>query len=144
MNAWIAGALLLSGSAFMVVASLGVVRLPDLFCRMQAAAKTGTAGAGLLLLGTAVYFEDMQVATRALSVIAFLFLTAPVATHLLARAGYSLGVPLFETRTDELRARFGQGAEVPGGTPALDAPARPSTREVKEPPATDPGPGDRS
>ncbi|HYO53877.1 monovalent cation/H(+) antiporter subunit G [Archangium sp.] len=135
MSTWIAGALLLAGGAFMVVAALGVVRLPDLFCRMQAAAKTGTAGAGLLLLGTAVYFEDMQVATRALSVVAFLFLTAPVAAHLLARAGYSLGVPLFETRTDELRERFGRGAQVPGGTPSLDAPARPPPLEVKEPPA---------
>lgn len=135
MSAWMTGALLLAGSAFMVVAALGVVRLPDLFCRMQAAAKTGTAGAGLLLLGTAVYFEDLQVATRAISVIAFLFLTAPVAAHLLARAGYSLGVPLFETRTDELRERFGRGAQVPGGTPSLDAPASPSPLEVKEPPA---------
>ena len=135
MSAWIAGVLLLAGGAFMVVAALGVVRLPDLFCRMQAAAKTGTAGAGLLLLGTAVYFEDMQVATRALSVVAFLFLTAPVAAHLLARAGYSLGVPLFETHTDELRERFGRGAQVPGGTPSLDAPARSSPLEVKKPPA---------
>jgi multicomponent Na+:H+ antiporter subunit G len=134
MSAWVTGALLLSGAAFMAIAALGVVRLPDLFCRMQAAAKTGTAGAGLLLLGAAVYFEDMQVATRALSVVAFLFLTAPVAAHLLARAGYSLGVPLFETRPDELRERFGRGAELPGGTPPLDAPVGLSPRESQEPP----------
>lgn len=139
MMAWLAGGLLLSGALFMVIAALGLVRLPDLFCRMQAAAKSGTAGAGLLLLGTAVYFEDAQVATRALAVVAFLFLTAPVAAHLLARAGYSLGVSLFRTQTDELRERFGRGGEVPGGTPSLATPVRPVPPEHAQPPAT---PGD--
>jgi multicomponent Na+:H+ antiporter subunit G len=135
MSAWLGGVLLLSGAVFMVIAALGLVRLPDLFCRMQASAKSGTAGAGLLLLGTAVYFEDMQVAARALTVLVFLLLTAPVAAHLLARAGYSLGAPLFRTRTDELREHFGQGGAVPGGTPALVAPARPEPPEHAPPPA---------
>lgn len=139
MIAWTCGVLLLSGAVFMVVAALGLVRLPDLFCRMQAAAKTGTVGAGLLLLGTAVYFEDMQVAIRAVAVVVFLLLTAPVAAHLLARAGYSLGVPLYRTRTDELRERFGRGGEVPGGTPSFDTPVRSAPPEHAEPPVT---PGD--
>lgn len=139
MSAWLGGVLLLCGAVFMVIAALGLVRLPDLFCRMQAAAKTGTAGAGLLLLGTAVYFGDMQVAGRALTVVVFLFLTAPVAAHLLARAGYSLGVPLFRTRPDELREHFGKGGAVPGGTPALDKPARPAAPDEHAPPPAPPG-----
>lgn len=133
MSTWLGGGLMLLGAVTMAIAALGLVRLPDLFTRMQAAAKAGTMGAGLLLLGTAVYFADMQVATRALAVVVFLFLTAPVAAHLLARAGYSLGVPHFRTERDELRERFGRGEAVPGGTPSLDAPARPPVPEPVEP-----------
>ncbi|MFP2896804.1 monovalent cation/H(+) antiporter subunit G [Corallococcus sp. 4LFB] len=135
MRPWLAGGLLLSGALFMGLAALGLARLPDLFCRMQAATKSGTAGAGLLLLGTAVYFEDTQVATRALAVVAFLFLTAPVAAHLLARAGYNLGVSLFRTRTDELRERFGRGGAEPGGTPPLFTPDRPAPPGPPAPPS---------
>ncbi|RYZ36002.1 MAG: Na+/H+ antiporter subunit G, partial [Myxococcaceae bacterium] len=42
MRTWLAGGLMLSGALFMALAALGLARLPDLFCRMQAAAKSGT------------------------------------------------------------------------------------------------------
>jgi len=118
MRSTIAAVLLVVGACFMVLAALGVARLPDLFTRMQAAAKTGTVGASFILLGAAVHFWDWEVASPAATVIAFLFLTSPVAAHLLARAGYAVGVPLYETRVDELRERFGRGEGVPGGTSA--------------------------
>lgn len=111
--------LMVVGALFMMLAGLGVARLPDLFSRMQAATKSGTVGAGCILLGTAVHFWDWEVASRAVTVIVFLLLTAPVAAHLLARAGYAMGVPLYQTRIDELRERFGRGEDVPGGTSAI-------------------------
>jgi len=104
MSERISAVLLVVGALFMLVAGLGVLRLPDLFMRLQAATKASTLGVGCLLLGLAVHFQDLGVTTRAVLVIAFFFLTAPVGAHMIARAGYAMGVPLWEgTLTDELR-----------------------------------------
>jgi multicomponent Na+:H+ antiporter subunit G len=95
----------------MLVAAVGVFRMPDLFSRMQAAAKAATLGAACILLGVALHFGEMGVTSRALLVICFLFLTAPVAAHRLARAAYFTGVPLWRgTIRDEL-ARHGRVGE---------------------------------
>jgi multicomponent Na+:H+ antiporter subunit G len=115
---WFAVAWMIAGAAFMAIAAFGVARMPDLFTRMQAATKTGTAGAGCILLGTALFFGELEVATKTGVVIAFLFLTAPVAAHMLARAGYFTGTPLAPgTHPDELKDKFGRGHRVEGGTP---------------------------
>jgi multicomponent Na+:H+ antiporter subunit G len=104
MNDVVTALLLVIGSAFMLLAGVGVVRLPDLFMRMQAATKAATLGVGCMLLAVAVHFGELTVVTRALLVTAFVFLTAPVAAHMIARAAYSVGVPLWEgTIADELR-----------------------------------------
>jgi multicomponent Na+:H+ antiporter subunit G len=96
--------LVLVGGAFVLLAGVGVVRLPDLFTRMQAATKGATLGAGCLLLAVAAHFRTTDVAARAVLVVLFVFLTAPVAAHLIARAAYAVGVPLWEgTLRDELR-----------------------------------------
>ncbi|WP_018138678.1 MULTISPECIES: monovalent cation/H(+) antiporter subunit G [unclassified Thioalkalivibrio] len=98
---------LVSGAAFMVVAALGLVRMPDLPMRLHATTKAGVLGAGLMMVGVAVYFGDGGVTTRAVAVIGFLLLTAPVAAHAIGRAGYFVGVPLWEhTRSDELKGRY--------------------------------------
>lgn len=106
MSEVISAILIVVGGAFMLLAGIGVVRMPDLFMRMQAATKAATLGAGCMLLAVAVYFGELTVVTRALLVTAFVFLTAPVAAHMIARAAYSVGTPLWEgTITDELRGR---------------------------------------
>lgn len=95
--------LMFSGAVFSFIAALGILRMPDLFLRMQAAAKTGTLGVGCTILAVATYFGDLAVTTRAGLVILFLFLTAPVAAHMIARAGYIAGVSLWKKTTiDEL------------------------------------------
>jgi multicomponent Na+:H+ antiporter subunit G len=99
--------LLLCGAVFSFIAALGILRMPDLFTRMQAAAKTGTLGVGLILLALAVHFGEIGVATRAALVIMFLFLTAPIAAHMIARAGYISGVRLWEHSVcDELKDQY--------------------------------------
>ena len=104
MSEQVSAALLLGGASFMFLAGLGVLRLPDLFMRLQAATKASTLGVGCMLLAAAVHFQDLAVTTRAALVIAFFFLTAPVGAHVIARAAYAVGVPLWEgTITDELR-----------------------------------------
>ena len=99
--------LMLLGAFFMFLAGIGVLRMPDLFLRMSSTAKAGTLGAGLILLGAAVHFDNFSVSTRALAIIMFLLLTAPVAAHMIGRAAYFSGVPLWEgTIRDDLRGHY--------------------------------------
>jgi len=101
------GALMLIGALFMLVGSLGVLRMPDLFLRMSASTKAATLGTGSLLIAAAVHFTEIGVASRAGATIVFLLLTAPVAAHMLGRAGYFVGVMLAdETVIDELAGHY--------------------------------------
>lgn len=135
------GLLLLLGAGFSLVAALGVLRMPDLYTRMQAAAKTGTLGTVLMLAALAAYFGEPDVATRAAVVVIFLFLTAPVAAHIIARAGYLSGSLLWKGSVcDELKGKYdphshalaganeaeSKGAEIPG-RPELPPPPPPPT-----------------
>lgn len=88
--------LMLIGAFFMFVAALGVVRLPDLLTRLHAGTKSATFGAGCLMLGAALHFGELAIWVRALAVVIFLFVTAPVTAHLIGRAAYLSGVPMWE------------------------------------------------
>jgi multicomponent Na+:H+ antiporter subunit G len=79
---------MIAGAFFVAVAALGVLRMPDLYTRMHAATKAGTLGAGLLLVGAALMLQDPWVTLRALLTVAFIALTVPVASHLIARADH--------------------------------------------------------
>jgi len=106
MNELTSNALMLIGATFLLLAAIGVVRMPDLLTRMQAATKASTLGIACTMLAAAVHFAELSVTTRALAVVAFFFLTAPVTAHLIARASYFVGTPLWSgTEIDELRAR---------------------------------------
>lgn len=101
--------LLLAGAVFVFIAALGVVRMPDMFLRMSAASKAGSLGASLALLASALYFYDLAIAVRVIATIAFIFLTTPVAAHLITRAAYVNDVPLWEkTICNELQGRYDQ------------------------------------
>ncbi|HET9529552.1 MAG TPA: monovalent cation/H(+) antiporter subunit G [Blastocatellia bacterium] len=109
-------ALMIIGALFLLLAGVGVIRMPDLFMRMQAATKASTLGVGCTLVAVMVYFGSFGVAIRALLVIAFLLLTAPVAAHMIGRAAYFVGVPLWEgTIRDELRGRYDAGTHTLAG-----------------------------
>jgi multicomponent Na+:H+ antiporter subunit G len=81
---------------FMAVAGLGVLRMPDVFMRMQAATKASALGAAFAFAAVAVHFHDVSVTGRAVAGILFLFLTVPIAGHLIGRAAYRTGAPLAE------------------------------------------------
>ena len=106
--------LLVLGGFFAFMAALGVVRLPDLLIRMHASTKAGTLGCGLILLALALHFGETGVVTRALATIVFLMVTAPIAAHMIGRAAYRAGVPLWPgTVIDELGRRNGQEPDTP-------------------------------
>jgi multicomponent Na+:H+ antiporter subunit G len=97
------GVIMLIGAAFAVVATIGIIRLPDLYTRTHAASKAGTLGSGLLLLALAVYSQELNVVTRAIAAIVFFLLTAPISSHLLARSAYLVDYrPEPSTRCDDM------------------------------------------
>ena len=106
-------ALLLIGALFSTVAALGVLRMPDLFMRLHCSTKSATLGVGCMMLGAALHFGGVTVWARAMATVAFLLVTAPVAAHMIGRAAYLAGVPLWDgTLSDELRGRYDPGTHV--------------------------------
>ena len=106
--AWLTSFLLLLGATLVLLAAIGVLRMPDLFTRMQAATKAATLGLGCLLLGVAIQLGDFPAFVRAISIGAFVMVTSPVSTHVIARAAYLTRVPLWQgTLVDEWRADGG-------------------------------------
>jgi multicomponent Na+:H+ antiporter subunit G len=96
--------LALAGAGLFLIAGIGILRLPDLLTRMHASSKAGTLGAVLILLAVAIRFSEFSITVRIALIVLFLFITAPVAAHAIARAGYCSGVPLSEeTVLDEYR-----------------------------------------
>jgi multicomponent Na+:H+ antiporter subunit G len=107
MNDLITAVLLLIGASFLLLAGVGVLRMPDVFSRMQAATKASTLGVMCVLLAVAVHFNNLGITMRAVAASVFFLLTAPVTAHLIGRASYFLGVPMWEgTVRDELRGRY--------------------------------------
>jgi multicomponent Na+:H+ antiporter subunit G len=98
---WLAAGLIVAGAAFVLIAAIGVVRLPDVLCRMHAATKAGAFGAALLLLGAALHFRTVDVAVKALLAVAFFYVTAPISGHLLGRAAYRRRAPGDRLPVDE-------------------------------------------
>jgi multicomponent Na+:H+ antiporter subunit G len=108
---WIVALCLLGGGAFALIAAIGLLRMRDVFIRMHAATKAGTLGVGLILVATGLAFLEWGVALRAVAAIAFLIITAPVAAHLIARAAYRTGTPLWAgSVVDEWGAALGKDA----------------------------------
>jgi multicomponent Na+:H+ antiporter subunit G len=112
----IATVLALLGTMLIAIAAIGILRMPDLFLRMSVSTKAATLGLGLVLIGTALYFSDLGVSTRAIATVIFVLLTAPVSAHMIGRAAYSDGVPLWEkTRIDELQGQYPRARNGRGG-----------------------------
>jgi multicomponent Na+:H+ antiporter subunit G len=98
------GVMWIVGSAFAFLAALGVLRMPDVFTRMQASTKASTLGLGCLLIGAALQLADLASIIRVLSIGAFIHLTTPVSAHVIARAAYRANIPLWSgTVLDERR-----------------------------------------
>ncbi|PMR70009.1 monovalent cation/H(+) antiporter subunit G [Halomonas heilongjiangensis] len=107
MIEFIKGALILSGALFMLLAALGILRLPDLLTRMHATTKAAALGVILIMLSVALHFAEVAVVARAFAIIVFVVMTAPVAAHVIGRAGYFVGSKLWSgTVKDELRPNY--------------------------------------
>jgi multicomponent Na+:H+ antiporter subunit G len=113
---WLVGVLAMAGATLVLLAAVGILRMPDLFTRMQAATKASTLGLGCLLAAVALQLADFSSVVRAISIGAFVMLTSPVSNHVIARAAYLTRVPLWEkTVVDEWREDGGPRSNAPAG-----------------------------
>ena len=85
---WITEILVLAGALFFLVSAIGLLRLPDFYCRIHAPTKAATLG--VILLGLASILRSLEqgklIWLEDLAIIFFLFLTVPVSSQVLARA----------------------------------------------------------
>lgn len=95
--------LILTGGVASVISVFGLLRLPDVYTRSHAATKSSTLAVLLTLSGAFIYFLFSQhfVSVRLLLGIVFVFLTAPVAGHLIVRAAYRSNVKLADISTED-------------------------------------------
>jgi multicomponent Na+:H+ antiporter subunit G len=80
------------GVAFCVIGVLGIVRMPDLYCRLHASGKVATVGLCGLLIGTAIIMPSTT--TKVIALAIFAVLTLPASTHAIAAAAYRHGIPI--------------------------------------------------
>lgn len=85
------GALILIGAAFTLIGSIGLVKLPDFYTRLHGPTKASTLGVGAILIASALYFSFTEtLSLHELLVTLFLFITAPIGAHLMAKAAINL------------------------------------------------------
>ncbi len=111
MTSWVGTSLIVLGVAFDVVGCLGLLRLPDVYSRMQAATKCVALGTLLIVVGAMLTVPTASMFVKGALCLTFLFVTSPTGSHALARAAHRSGTPLWEgSLLDQLRDD-GHGAE---------------------------------
>ena len=111
------------GALAILIASIGIVRMPDFYLRLSVTVKAATLGSGLLLFSAAIFFPEVSVATKALAITFFLVLTAPVAAHLIGRTAYFIGTPLWKgTVRDDLEDMYDKETHELGSGQKVDKP----------------------
>lgn len=80
---------LIGGLFFYFVGVLGLIRMPDVFCRMHATTKCDTMGAGLIFIGLIIWQGTTFVSLNILIILLFIWLTNPTAAHYIAKSEYT-------------------------------------------------------
>jgi multicomponent K+:H+ antiporter subunit G len=104
---WLVAALLVFGAAFVLLGSLGLLKLPDFFMRLHAPTKASTLGVGAILLASSIHFSTggNGISLHEILILIFLFITAPVSALMMARAARHTRVKQNErTQEDNLSA----------------------------------------
>jgi multicomponent Na+:H+ antiporter subunit G len=132
----------LCGTLLMVIAAIGLYRMPDIFMRMASTSKAATLGAVCIMVALGFFFPNLGAITRAFITVVFLFLTAPIAAHMIGRAAYTQRSQLWEeTIIDELRGHYDQKTHQLSGTmheapPTSDTPPPGPSPEASAPAGT--------
>jgi len=100
----VAWALLVGGGLLVIVGSIGLLRMPDMYTRMHAAGVTDTLGAGLMLIGMMVIAGFTLITVKLLMILVFILFTSPCSSYALGNAALSQGLrPVLEGEEAEKR-----------------------------------------
>ena len=80
------------GVVALLIGALGLLRLPDVYCRIHAVGMIDTAGASFIILGMIIHEGFTLVTVKLVLIGVFLFFTSPIATHAVAQVAYKSGV----------------------------------------------------
>ncbi len=101
------------GTVFVILAAVGMIRMPDTYLRISVTTKAATLGIGLLMLAGAIYSNEIAITAKVLAIILFILLTAPVSAHLIGRTSYYSGVKLWKNSVmDDLEGKYNASTEV--------------------------------
>lgn len=91
--------LIILGGFFTLVGSIGLFKLPDFYMRLHGPTKASTLGVGAILIASSVYFSSKSgdISLHEVLVTLFLFITAPVSAHLMAKAAIHIKVKQVES-----------------------------------------------
>lgn len=91
----IVSVLILAGAGFALIGALGLARMPDFFMRVHLPTAGTTLGVGCTLIGSVIYFSVLQntLSLHEFLISMFLFITAPVSSHMMAKVALHLNVP---------------------------------------------------
>jgi multicomponent K+:H+ antiporter subunit G len=89
---------LLLGAGFALVGSIGLARLPDFYMRLHGPTKASTLGVGGMIIGSMIFFSTRGdgPSLHELLILIFLFITAPISAHIVAKAALHLRLPAVE------------------------------------------------
>lgn len=107
----IAGIFLIAGSMFLLIGGIGVLRFPDVYARMHAAAKGPTLALLLIAIGVGLTFRTMAVAMTVTLVVLLQLLTAPVGSHLIGRSVHKTVRPNLDAVDDLARDESAEEAD---------------------------------
>lgn len=90
----VVGILIIVGAIFTLIGSIGLYKLPDFYMRLHGPTKATTLGVGSILIASAVYFsfKTDSVTTHEILITVFLFITAPVSAHLMAKSALHIKI----------------------------------------------------
>ena len=88
----LSGFFIACGIGALLIGSLGLLRLPDVYCRIHAVGMIDTAGASFIILGMIIHEGFTLVSVKLVLIGVFLFFTSPIATHAVAQVAHKSGV----------------------------------------------------
>ncbi len=105
------------GLFFFFGTAVGLIRFPDFYTRMHAAGKGDTLSSVLLLTGLALYhlhhlsFDTILVSLKIMSIVLFVFIASPTATHAIMDAGYETNAKHWSKKQEEPEEQVDEGEE---------------------------------
>ena len=91
LREFIAGLFLAGGAFFLLASAIGMLRLPDFYCRLHASGNSETLGVMLSFMGLVIYEGLTLTSLRMIMIFLLIFLGNPIGTHILSKAAYKSG-----------------------------------------------------